>query len=525
MSWLDDLLYKRSPIFDEYPRLPELTVPAEPGWDQVLRKRKKNPLDLKAWGGGDFPEPLDESALPLPEDAGGGSISIRKPWAADAAAAAWEGAVNPPERQIPQIDMGGGLADISRRPVQIGEENTRTSMLPGLGRKTRLGKALLDILPRALEAGVAGAATQNVAGGGPTDIFRAMMGGRAALEKRDANRLALEEHFLDRERQEEDRARAAELRESQMNENVAQSEYYRALASKQAQGERTFYQKYTEAYAGLILAGWNPEQARERATILAGGGSLQNMKPNDQNEGLIEIPESHPYSMMVTPRTDPKTGQKSWWIPRSWNMPGGGGGGGRAGRQTSSLPRKIGEYVGSDGFKRILMQDPEGKVDEHTTKQKVKTPQPKKAPPLNKAPYMKLETKKNDDLAKAKKVWSEKSAKIREKVPFTDPVGSSNDAITSNHKKRVAWKAQQDQLDKELQEERDRIMAEFNNGIAILSQERMDKLEAIRAENESAGAAAAEEETAAEEPEDQSGQAAAGGRVPPWRVSGIGKKR
>ena len=83
-----------------------------------------------------------------------------------------------------------GFLDRMAAFEQAGPQATQQSVpaeipAPAPPRGPGFGATLKGSIPRILEAGIAGAATPNIASGGPTDIFRAMQAGGQAVEARD----------------------------------------------------------------------------------------------------------------------------------------------------------------------------------------------------------------------------------------------------------------------------------------------------------------------------------------------------
>jgi hypothetical protein len=139
----------------------------------------------------------------------------------------WQPTLEPNSMQVPDMPVG---------PIQIGEDpNTGEPIflepsnvggfeapMPGAqatGERrvgpSRLGNFMQNILPRLAEGAIAGAATQNVANGGPVDFFRAMDASRARGEQRDM--LAYNMARQQRQDQIMEAERLARLAEDQAN--------------------------------------------------------------------------------------------------------------------------------------------------------------------------------------------------------------------------------------------------------------------------------------------------------------------
>jgi hypothetical protein len=126
-----------------------------------------------------------------------------------------------------QIDLSGQVPlDPAGRPQQIG--TTRT------GQKTALGRLLTEVAPRALEAGMAGIATPNIAGGGALDFARAFQAGGHALRQRDIDA------FRMAQMRQASAAKAAEDA-AHRDELLAHADYYRHQADQQPKPERKTY--------------------------------------------------------------------------------------------------------------------------------------------------------------------------------------------------------------------------------------------------------------------------------------------
>ena len=76
-------------------------------------------------------------------------------------------------------DQAPNIREMETGPLEPAFGQSKRKVRPGVSR------FLQENLPRMLEAGIAGAATENVAGGGPTDILRAMQAGRGAVVQKD----------------------------------------------------------------------------------------------------------------------------------------------------------------------------------------------------------------------------------------------------------------------------------------------------------------------------------------------------
>lgn len=291
---------------------------------------------------------------------------------------ALKGELTIPDGKGGTIDVSGGRSD---KPVEVGRERT--------GRKTKLGSALLDLMPRMLEAGIAGGATPNVAGGGPVDFMRAAQAGRGALDRRDANQLAMQQHY-------QQMAQQDALRQSQEAENRAQVDLYRAQTQKALTPAPGFTEKYEQIYRYLVQQGTPEPQAAEQARIAASGGSLQHMKPADPHAGKVRVDPSHPSAKGVTPDAD-----GSVWIPSSWQAP--------APQRTPAAPQP--HYV-PDGKGNVNAVTPSAdspsgfKVTKlegigPTAKASAAAKPPK---PRSQAPFLKLQQEKIRAFAKAKDV-------------------------------------------------------------------------------------------------------------------------
>lgn len=402
MSWLDRWLYEMEPVMGYQPLQGQLSVP-DPRWNK--------------WG-----EEPDTGALAVP-----------------------------PSGPQPQIDMSGGYSDV---PVQVGEQRT--------GKKTALGRALLDILPRMAESAIAGGATQNVAGGGPTDFFRAATAGREAFDRRDANQLLMQQQY-DRRRQQEELAR------SQQAENLAQADLYRAQMEKvkRTPAPQGFAEKYAAAYEQLIKNNVPPAQAAAQAAIIGSGGSLQHIKPTDPHADMVRVTRDHPSAQNVAPSINPQTGEEEYWIPKQWQD--------RSQNQKPQQPRppQMFHYPGPNNTMNVVTMGADGKLEEKVLKNqtapKAVTGARSKAGPKGptRAQYLGIERKKRSSLEKAEQA----TAKAVEKAQ-----------TAAGDRQALINKAYAD-----LEETKKRIQQDYLQDIAILQATIMDKQDAA-AEKEAAAA-------------------------------------
>lgn len=188
------------------------------------------------------------------------------------------------------VDVSGGGSMLPRDlgiAQQAGERKT--------GKKTKWGSLILDMLPRMGTAALAGMATPNVAGGGPTDIARAAMGGQAELERRDNRRMAME----DRRRQ---IAQQEALRRAQEDIYGAHADLYRRQAEVAGQPKAT--QRVLPPGAvvigpdGKVIAS-NPQATpnpnKGRAQVSPETGKQLGLVPNEKGEywapeGAVRMP-------------------------------------------------------------------------------------------------------------------------------------------------------------------------------------------------------------------------------------------
>ena len=123
----------------------------------------------------------------------------------------------------PPPDFGGFSYPDPSRPANIGGPIASSRSVPtGLGRAV---KRLQATLPGAIEAGIAGAATPNIAGGGPTDVLRSM----AAAS---GTRRALEQTAYERQRQQQNDALNRQQMQARIELEAAQAAHARAQAQE-----------------------------------------------------------------------------------------------------------------------------------------------------------------------------------------------------------------------------------------------------------------------------------------------------
>lgn len=144
----------------------------------------------------------------------------------------------------PPPDFGGfGYPDPSRNEV------TGTRKVPtGLGRAV---SRLQSALPGAIESGIAGAATPNIAGGGPTDVLRAMAVASGTSRAREHEALA-------RRRQAEKDQRERLKDEANIIESRERAEAFResreaARITKEEAAKRTAQEQYGQTSQGVIF--------------------------------------------------------------------------------------------------------------------------------------------------------------------------------------------------------------------------------------------------------------------------------
>jgi hypothetical protein len=179
----------------------------------------------------------------------------------------------PPYRQpnavpAPQLNVPG-FAPMNARDRMAEVEQMRSRTLPngdvqvmrqqdGGPQKKGIGRQLLEGIPSMLTAGIAAAATPNIAGGGPTDVFRAMQAGNEAVTQRDMAAW----HMQQQRQNAEDNRR---YRQSQIDYNRARME----AAQRGKPQPASFGEKYE---ALMKIPGMTPD----RAMVIASGGVLQD---------------------------------------------------------------------------------------------------------------------------------------------------------------------------------------------------------------------------------------------------------
>lgn len=181
------------------------------------------------------------------------------------------------------------------------------------------GRKILNLLPRLAVGAIAGGATQNIAGGGAADVFRAMQGGSEALQNRD-----LMSYRLRQQATQEEMARQKQAIDAMTAR--AHARYYDALsqaaASKNsgmvevtpARGAELGLQPDTEGhYWAPLHAVGVPHQAAETRFVEVdeATGKRMGLKPNAQGQYMAPVTAIAPVareSAMV--EVDPEIGKR-----------------------------------------------------------------------------------------------------------------------------------------------------------------------------------------------------------------------
>jgi hypothetical protein len=175
------------------------------------------------------------------------------------------------------IDLSGQVPlDPANRPQQVGTRST--------GQKTRLGHMLTEVLPRAIEGGMAGMATPNIAGGGALDFARAFQAGGQALRQRDID----------------------SFRMAQMQQHAA------AKAAEDA-AQRDLYQAHADLYRHQTA---QPAKQNTETVVLPPGAVLTD---KSTGEVLYSNPiRSEPKPIIAPPGSsviNPQTGEELYHAP------------------------------------------------------------------------------------------------------------------------------------------------------------------------------------------------------------------